>query len=409
MQRLWLLCVALGACSSSTAAPDLVLLDRARGEPASERDLRAEARADLRRDAPRPPAHWKTIAGASLSLEGHSLTLLASGELLIAGGLTRESGTGNKLYSRKAYRYLPASDTLVDAGELASGRAYHAATLLPDGGVLVTGGDRSDTSYATETELYDPAKPASNAWSAGPPLPESRRGAHALGLPNGEVMVSGGTTNGSFVLDTVLFFKLGTGWRLGLAPLKVQRREHAAVLLGGEKVLIAGGIQGGYATPVYLDSLEIYDLKSGSSSLLATPMSKQRASPSLTLLDDGRVLIAGGYCNAGCNGKFLDDLYDPKTDALTPIAHPGAYPTTSLVAVKLLDGRVLMTANATGAEHLVLAFAPSPPGWATLPQMPHPRFLAAGARLPDGSVLVVGGIASQPPPVHAPELERFYP
>lgn len=407
MRRCGVLLLALGACSSSTSSPDLTSFDRSPGEPAPARDLVAEARADARRDGPRPPAHWKTIAGASLELEGISVTPLASGELLLVGGYTAVSG-GTKVYAQKAYRYQPASDTLLDAGALATGRAYHAATRLPDGTVLVTGGETADSAYVVETELFDPVKPAGSAWSAGPPLPQARRGGHALALPTG-VMLSGGTTNGTSVLDTVVFFKPGSGWSLGLTPLKEKRRDHSALLLDDEKVLIAGGARSGYAAPEFLDSLEVLDLKSGMSAILPTPMSKTRAQPSLTRLDDGRVLIVGGYCGTSCKGKFLDDLYDPKTDTISAITHPGSYPARPHVAVKLLDGRVLITANAPGADHLVVAFQPSPPGWETLPPMPHPRSFASGARLPDGSVLVVGGLASETPPVYASALERFFP
>ncbi|MFZ5788266.1 MAG: hypothetical protein ACOY3Y_17665, partial [Acidobacteriota bacterium] len=77
MRRCGVLLLALGACSSSTSSPDLTSFDRSPGEPAPARDLVAEARADARRDGPRPPAHWKTIAGASLELEGISVTPLA--------------------------------------------------------------------------------------------------------------------------------------------------------------------------------------------------------------------------------------------------------------------------------------------------------------------------------------------
>jgi hypothetical protein len=408
MRRCGVLLLALGACSSSTATPDLAAFDRSSGgELTAARDLALEARADHRRDGPRPPAHWKTIAGASLALEGISVTPLATGELLLVGGYTKDSN-GDKLYSQKAYRYQPQSDTLLDAGSLAAGRAYHAATRLPDGSVLVTGGETASSSYVLETELFDPQKPAGSGWSAGPPLPQARRGGHALALPNG-MMISGGTTNGTFVLETVVFFKPGSGWSLGLTPLKEKRREHTTLLLDDEKVLIAGGARGGFTTPDYLDSLEVYDLKSGTSAIVPSPMSKNRAQPSLTRLDDGRVLIVGGYCGTTCTGKFLDDLYDPKTDAITPITHPGSFPSRPHIAVKLLDGRVLITANAPGADHQVVAFQPSPPGWETLPQIPHPRSLASGARLPDGSVLVVGGLASETPTVYAPELERFFP
>jgi hypothetical protein len=404
MTRALLLGLALwSACSSTTAAPDLRAADLALAERGPDAP-RSDARRDLAPDGPKPPARW-TTSPSSLKLRGHTATLLQSGELLVAGGYTDEQ-TGNTTYLRKSYRYLPASDTLVDAGELAAPRGDHVAVRLLDGRVLVLGG--SDASvYPATTEVFDPTKPAAAAWSTGAALPEGRFGASAILLEDGRVMVTGGDADGSDSLEVILFLQpAATAWTIAMTPLKERRRHHVTTLLPDGKVLLSGGSRGSANNPVYLKSLEVYDPKTGTSRIAGT-MTRARTFHSATLLDDGRVLLAGGYCG-GCSEAF-DDLFDPKTDTVTPILHPGDYP-WSHVAVKLLDGRVLIVAHDT-ASGLAVAFdaAASPPAWDTLPALPHPRVSARGARLADGSVVVVGGISSQSPFTYAAEIDRLFP
>jgi hypothetical protein len=398
----------LVGCSSSPASPDTLASDlrleaRADG-PAPERP--PDGRPDLGPDGPRVPAHWKTVPAASLEMQGHTLTLLKSGEVLIVGGHTQVAA--KYTYLAKTYRYLPASDTIVEAGTLLAPRADHSATLLADGRVMITSGANDSGLYLVSTELFDPAKPAATAWSAGPPMPEARFGGSAILLPSGELMVSGGAKSNDS-LDTVARLDPASGsWKTGATPLKEQRRFHASTLLPDGRVLLSGGQRGHPLDLLFLGSLELYDPKAGTSAMLPTSMKRLRAFHSATLLDDGRILFVGGYCGANDCGAAVDELLDLKADAIAPLTHPGKFPSTH-VAAKLKDGRVLITGNAIGADHRVLAFTVSPLGWETLPDMPHPRDRAEGVTLSDGSVLIVGGVASSSPFTYAPEVERLFP
>jgi len=402
--------IVLGAGCSKTAGtdsgpPEGGVADR--GADALRPDLAADHRAaDRSTDHTRQPPHWSTVAGASLKVEGHSVTALAGGDLLVVGGMWLEE-LYTYTYLAKAYRYQAASGTLVEAGQLAHARMGHSATRLADGRVLVVGGADSSI-YRQDSELYDPTKPADQAWSAGPPLSEVRRHHAALLLSTNELMLSGGANN-SGALDSVLLLKPGaTTWTFVPTPLKAKRHAHCATELAGGKVLISGGRDGTVNTWTDLASLELWDPKSGSSAALAVAMSSARAFHSATRLDDGRVLLVGGICGIVCGSSRVDELYDPLTSSLTPLTHPGTYPSTHL-AVRLLDGRVLITGNDEAPGHMVLAFTASPPGWDILPQPTQPRYAAEGAVLPDGSVLLVGGMLSSTPFEYADSLERLFP
>jgi hypothetical protein len=84
----------------------------------------------------------------------HTATLLPNGKVLVAGGTDGMPDGINNLSS--AVLYDPASGTWTTTASLSSAHSDHGATLLPNGKVLVMGGD-DITSFATAVaEVYDP-------------------------------------------------------------------------------------------------------------------------------------------------------------------------------------------------------------------------------------------------------------
>jgi len=95
----------------------------------------------------------------------------------------------------------------------------------------------------------------------------------------------------------------------------VARECNSATLLQNGKVLIAGGRDGN----ALLDSAEIYD-PSTSTFTPTGSMAASRCGHSATLLANGKVLVAGGY-TSGSTGGFPSlstaELYDPSTGKFT--------------------------------------------------------------------------------------------
>src|ERR1700730_11300798 len=81
-----------------------------------------------------------------------------------------------------------AGQTWTATGSLGAARFDHTATLLANGQVLVAGG-YSNGSYLASAELYDPA---SGTWTGTGSLATARRGHTATLLPNGKLLVAGG-------------------------------------------------------------------------------------------------------------------------------------------------------------------------------------------------------------------------
>lgn len=139
------------------------------------------------------------IPGAALSgaggLKGHAATLLPSGQLLISGG-----NDGSRARGISAV-YSPTTQTWVATPPVIPGpfdpmnvaHTDHTATLLPNGIVMVTGGNFGG-GPAAQTETFDPS---ANFWSLTSALNTARAFHTTVVAPNGQVFAMGGTNNGS--------------------------------------------------------------------------------------------------------------------------------------------------------------------------------------------------------------------
>jgi len=94
---------------------------------------------------------WTSTANLRIARFHHTATLLPDGTVLVAGG-----EGDNHAYLAVAELYDPASETWTRTANLALGRWNHTATLLTDGKVLVAGGASFNGALA-DAALYDPA------------------------------------------------------------------------------------------------------------------------------------------------------------------------------------------------------------------------------------------------------------
>lgn len=251
---------------------------------------------------------WTPAAAMTTRRSAHSATLLPNGKVLVAGG---DAFTANRISSAELYD--PASGSWSAAASLAANHGGHAATLLASGKVLVIGGL---TTYA---ELYDPVR---DAWApagtvafrfdiAEVTLPA------ATALPDGRILVSGGYYLNAFshfhppeAMDDVELYDATTNaWTIA-APLINRRAAHTATLLGNGKVLVAGGgrppLVGNYISTL---AAETFDPASGTWSG-AGVLAAGRSLHTATLLGNGKVLLVGGE---GDDGNMLasSELFTP--------------------------------------------------------------------------------------------------
>jgi N-acetylneuraminic acid mutarotase len=173
------------------------------------------------------------------------MTLLTNGKVLVAGGFATDT--------QSAELFDPANNTWsITAGRMANGRVDgQTATLLPSGKVLAVGGD-----VTTATELFDPA---SGTWTTTGPLAAAATGQTATLLPDGRVLVAGGmgAAGDSDALTTTQLYDPATGTWSTSAPLHGGRISAQSALMPDGRVLVFGGSTlGSGGTP--LTSSELY-------------------------------------------------------------------------------------------------------------------------------------------------------
>ncbi|MDE2238147.1 MAG: hypothetical protein KGK30_09675, partial [Elusimicrobia bacterium] len=214
-------------------------------------------------------------------------TPLPDGKVLLAGG-----SDGTSVLSSSEL-YDPVARTFSQTGSLHEARDFHTATLLINGRVLVTGGFSTDsvsTGSTNSAELYDPA---SGAWTETSPLPVAVDHQTATLLPNGDVLVAGGSSNGAPQSAAEIYISTTGTWQ-PLPDMPVARSQHSATLLQDGRVLLAGGVN---ATGV-LCSAVLYDPNAAGDWVTDRDIGSPGCSPvhshSATLLKDGSVLLAGG-------------------------------------------------------------------------------------------------------------------
>ena len=129
---------------------------------------------------------WTPTGSLTVARARHTATLLPNGQVLVAGGF----GSGGDLTSAELYD--PSSGTWTTTGSLNAARDSHTATLLPNGQVLVAGGESSGFGFGgplASAELYDPS---SGTWTPTGSMTVARFAHTAALLPNGQVLVAGG-------------------------------------------------------------------------------------------------------------------------------------------------------------------------------------------------------------------------
>ena len=147
-----------------------------------------------------------------------------------------------RYWAAAVFATLALSSTSVDAagsftvvGPMSQFRKFHTATLLPDGKVIVAGG--TPLAQAATSEIYDPS---AQTWTNSGALNLGRELHTATLLVDGRVMVTGGQTANQLLAQTEVYDPPSGRW-IGAGSLNVARELHTATLLTSGLVLVAGG------------------------------------------------------------------------------------------------------------------------------------------------------------------------
>ncbi len=319
------------------------------------------------------PNAWAPTGSMTTARQHFTGTLLPDGDVLVAGG-----EDGFETYLAGAEFYDPTTGTFTPTGSLNQARAFATATLLPDGEVLAAGGLGTGPVALSSAELYDPR---TGKWTLTGPMNQEGSNLSSVLLPNGNVLVEGFVTGiGAELYDPT------TGMWTNTGPLGGPGYFNTATLLPNGDVLAAGGDTTAAA---------LYDPATNDWAPTG-PMAATQEGPTATLLPTGQVLVVGGDAP---NDEPLatSELYDPTTGTWALTLEPMAVARFGQTATLLTDGEVLVTGgcisecDSRDVTATTEVYDSSGGDWFSGEPMVQARYGHTATLLSTGNVLVAGG------------------
>lgn len=182
------------------------------------------------------------------------------------------------------------------------------------------------------------------------------------------------------------------------------RQGHTATTLNDGRVLIVGGDEpdtAGVLTTT--NDFELYDPQT-QTFVTGGLLTQARSTHTATLLNDGRVLIVGGYpVNGPSTASATAEIFDPVSGTTAAVAAPGMGRTLH-TATRLADGRVLVVGGGAkfdlndifGSLATVVSsselYDPVLDTWSAGPSLTAPLFAHQASLLGDGRVLISSGV-----------------
>ena len=394
----------------------------------------------------------------------HAMTLMTNGTVLVTGGFSGSSPHDN------VDIYDPTQQTFTAGHHMLFHRSNHRAVLVTSGPktgqVLVIGGTTLESGFLATNEIYNPS---TTVWTQETPdMTENRSGESATLLSNGQVLVAGGLT-GNKTIQTAEILDPVSHIFSSLGNMTAPRNQHTDTLLASGKVLLAAGsndavfensaelfdptsntfsptgslavarkshtatllqdnnrvlITGGKSATGDLASAEIYDSSLGSFSTTSS-MNQGRSLHTATLLPNGvstfppgSVLVAAG--RNGPNPLNTAEIFDPVANTFTFTGMLNIQRKRQ-AANLLLDGTVLVEGGAsesngqpvdqgTPTAEIYNTSGTLAGTWSNHPpsDMSTGRTEHTATLLPDGTVLVCGGVSSiLPSDLYNPATQSF--
>ena len=215
-------------------------------------------------------------------------TLLSDGRVLFAGGAGQSEVSP---FLSSAEIYDPVTGKFKKTGSMKTGRERAQAVRLNDGRVLIVGGDQgayTDPHILSSAEIYDPA---TGKFTETGPMRDARTDFTATLLPDGRVLVAGGQgpnpDMGAWA--TAELFDPVAGTFSATGSMATGRIGHCAVLLDTGRVLVVGGAGSSESR----GPAELFDPPTGSFRPTGVGIADQRQRVSGVRLYFGRVLVFG--------------------------------------------------------------------------------------------------------------------
>src|SRR5437016_9900957 len=263
---------------------------------------------------------------------GHAATVLADGRVLITGG---RDGAGTIVATAEIFD--PATETSTAVGALVTARVSHTATLLPNGRVLIAGGT-SATGSLSSAEIFDPANPGAGFRVLSATMGAARAGHTATLLKDGTVLIAGGDVAGT----AEIFDPTTETFSSTLLTMAAPRIGHTATLFSNDSVLLAGG---------NTDSMELFTPADQKFTLDSQVMSAVHTGQEAISLSDTRLFFFGG------DALNTIEEFNPSADTLTV---DGTMDAPASSTTLLANGKILVLRPDLAGLYEPDAVAPNP-------------------------------------------------
>lgn len=258
----------------------------------------------------------------------HTATKLKDGRVLVVGGTTdlkvkKSLGLDNH-FLKYAEIYDPKTMKFELVGKLKQARWNHSATLLKDGRVLITGGSSGNNKKQfglSSSEIFDPK---TNKFTPAGDLNIPRMYLNSNLLDDGRVLITGGwcvskseDDNCNVIAEV---FEPSTNKFKIIGKMKEHRISHTSILLEDGRVLLAGGGKKGKDVfDGYISNVEVFDPLTNEFELIGNMTTKRKAATTI-LLKDGRVMIVAGVRARSDSGVLKSiEIYDPEKNEFREI------------------------------------------------------------------------------------------
>lgn len=315
------------------------------------------------------------------------------GAVLLDTGRVRTVFTATTLMNVRPMLFMSSCMPWVRGPSMRVRRGACAACLLGPERLIVVGGNEGESNFGT-TEVLDFRDVLRMTFRPGPRLASQRRECAAIMLDGHRLLVLGGY-DGVHFLNTTEILDVETNKFVPGPRLLSRRASPAVALLKTGQIVVIGGKNAGGC----LQTSEVLDPRSSPLGFMAGPsMRAQRAGPAVAPLEDGsRLLVMGGHDSGKThNTTEVLQVLGPAARVPELAFMPGpalVTPRSYFATVMLNAGNLYVVGGHDGYNYLnssdVLNLATME--FTTGPCMEQRRFMCAAVVLVEGRVLVVGG------------------
>ena len=250
----------------------------------------------------------------------HALAAFSNGRIVAVGG----SKLSN---SRQAVQWVPGSAAWTTLPDTAANRTHAVAVALPDGRLLVAGGEEDESAEVLAAD--------GSGWSSAAPMTEPRGYAAAGLLPSGHVIVAGGYTEaGGPTQSAEKYYPAKDMWSV-LPAMTSERDEAAACVLADGRFATVGGRLDEEEDVV--EGVTVFDPTVGRWQPLPS-MTAGRAHCALVAVAGGMIAIGGAKQQ---EIAATDELYDIESGRWLTLPHAMRVPRDRDARVVLVPASAL--------------------------------------------------------------------